>query len=139
MRIFDFLKRKNNRQDNIAKSKTEFEMHSAKILFNYLNLKLEKTETYEDLYNLYYTLFCTLDILPENLKSLKLSKEVLAMTFVKLVREKEIIKSNTTNNSNDLMFNDILDEKHWIEQIKTDMIANKWPNTESARILLERN
>nr|WP_315220929.1 hypothetical protein [uncultured Flavobacterium sp.] len=139
MRIFDFLRRKNNRQDNIAESKTEFEMHSAKILFNYLSLKLEKTETYEDLYNLYYTLFCTLDILPKNLKSLKLSKEVLAMTFVKLVREKEIIKSNTTNNSNEFISNDILNEKHWIEQIKTDMIANKWPNTESARILLERN
>lgn len=139
MRIFDFLRRKNNCQDNISESETEFEMHSAKILFCHLNLKLENTVTYEDLYNLCYTLFCTFDILPENLKSLKLSKEVLAMTFAKLVREKKIIEPNNTNKSNAFIFNDISDEQHWIEQIKTNMIADKWPNTESARILLEGN
>lgn len=139
MRIFYFLRIKNNCQDNISESETELEMHSAKILFIHLNLKLENTVTYEDLDNLCYTLFCTFDILPENLKSLKLSKEVLAMTFAKLVREKKIIEPNNTNKSNAFMFNDILDEQHWIEQIKANMIADKWPNTESARILLEGN
>ncbi|REG99001.1 hypothetical protein [Flavobacterium aquicola] len=138
MRIFDFLKRKNNCQDNISESEAEFEMHSAKPLFSYLSLKLENAVTYEDLFNLCFALFCTLDILPENLKTLKLSKEVLAMTFAKLARERKIINFNT-NKSIELMFNDISDEKHWIEQIKVHMIANKWPNKESARILLERS
>jgi len=119
-------------------SDAEFEMHSAKTLFSYLSLKLENPVNYEDLLNLYYTLFCTLDILPQNLKTLKLSKEVLAMTFAKLARQRKIINFNT-NRSIELMFNDISDEKHWIEQIKAHMIADKLPNKESARILLERS
>ena len=135
-RILDFQKRKNNCKDNILKSEAEFEKHSAKVLFSYLSLKLENAVNYEDLFNLCYTLFCTLDILPENLKTLKLSKEVLAMTFAKLARERKIINFNT-NKSIELMFNDISDEKHWIEQIKVHIIADKWPNKESARILLE--
>lgn len=118
-------------------AETEYEIQSAKTLFSFLNLKLEKDITYEGLFNLCYTLFCTLDILPENLKSLKLSKEVLATTFAKLVSERKIINPNT-NKSSEFMFNDISDEKHWIEQIKAHMIADKWPNTESAQILLEK-
>lgn len=138
MKIFDFLKRKNNCNDNISESEVEFEKRSAKTLFSYLSLKLENTLNYEDLFNLCYTLFCTLDILPENLKTLKLSKEVLAITFSKLAIERNIINFNP-NKSIELMFNDISDEKHWIEQIKLHIIADKWPNKESARILLERS
>ena len=138
MKIFDFLKRKNNCNDNISESEVEFEKRSAKTLFIYLSLKLENTLNYEDLFNLCYTLFCTLDILPENLKTLKLSKGVLAITFSKLAIERNIINFNP-NQSIELMFNDISDEKHWIEQIKLHIIADKWPNKESARILLERS
>jgi len=138
MKIFDFLKRNNNCNDNISESEVEFEKRSAKTLFIYLSLKLENTVNYEDLFNLCYTLFCTLDILPENLKTLKLSKGVLAITFSKLAIERNIINFNP-NQSIELMFNDISDEKHWIEQIKLHIIADKWPNKESARILLERS
>ncbi len=138
MKIFDFLKRKNNCNDNISESEVEFEKRNAKTLFSYLSLKLENTVNYEDLFNLCYTLFCTLDILPENLKTLKLSKGVLAITFSKLAIERNIINFNP-NQSIGLMFNDISDEKHWIEQIKLHIIADKWPNKESARILLERS
>lgn len=138
MKIFDFLKRKNNCNDNISESEVEFEKRSAKTLFIYLSLKLENTVNYEDLFNLCYTLFCTLDILPENLKTLKLSKGVLAITFSKLAMERNIINFNP-NQSIGLMFNDISDEKHWIEQIKLHIIADKWPNKESARILMERS
>ena len=138
MKIFDFLKRKNNCNDNISESEVEFEKRSAKTLFIYLSLKLENTVNYEDLFNLCYTLFCTLDILPENLKTLKLSKGVLAITFSKLAIERNIINFNP-NQSIELMFNDISDENHWIEQIKLHIIADKWPNKESARILLERS
>jgi len=138
MKIFDFLKRKNNCNDNISESEVEFEKRSAKTLFIYLSLKLENTVNYEDLFNLCYTLFCTLDILPENLKTLKLSKGVLAITFSKLAIERNIINFNP-NQSIGLMFNDISDEKNWIEQIKLHIIADKWPNKESARILLERS
>jgi len=132
MRIFDFLKRKN--KDNISESEAE----CAKTLFSYLNPKLENVVPYEDLFNLCYTLFCTLDILPDDLKSLKLSKEILAKTFAKLVRERKIVNLNT-NKSNEFMFNEISDERHWIEQIKVYMIADKWPNKESAKMLLEKS
>ena len=60
------------------------------------------------------------------------------MTFAKLARERKIINFNKYK-SIELMFNDISDEKYWIEQIKLHMIADKWPNKESAKILLERS
>ncbi|WP_281637264.1 hypothetical protein [Flavobacterium marginilacus] len=131
--------KKSKLQDKISESKSEFEIQNAETLFNYLNLKLENAVNYEDLYNLCYTLFCTLDILPENLKSLKLTKEVLAKTFIKLVAEKNVTKSDNKNKSQESIFSDISDEKHWIEKIRMHMIADKWPNIESAKMLLERN
>lgn len=107
---------------------SEAEIESAEKLYEYLNLKLPNSLNYEELYNLYYSLFCTLDILPENLKSLKLTKEALAMTFVKLSTKKDITELITINN--------IQDEKYWIEQIAICMRADKWPNHENSRILL---
>jgi hypothetical protein len=44
-------------------------MSSSEKLYDYLNPRLPNTKNYEDLHNLYYTLFCSLDIHPENLKS----------------------------------------------------------------------
>lgn len=103
-------------------------MNSSEKLYKYLNLKLPGSVDYEDLYNLYYSLFCTLDILPDNLKSLKLTKEVLALTFAKLSSNRNITK---------LVFNNkITDENYWIEQIAISMTADKWPNHEKARILI---
>lgn len=108
--------------------KDKFETESSEKLYNYLNQKLPSSVNYEDLHNLYYSLFCTLDILPKNLKSLKLTKEVLALTFVKLSSRKNITKLVSNNN--------ITDENYWIEQITISMIADKWPNHENARILI---
>ncbi|PKV48883.1 hypothetical protein ATE84_0899 [Aquimarina sp. MAR_2010_214] len=132
MKIFNFLKGK-------IKLGSKSEKDSIEILYNYLNQKLQNSLDYEDLYNLYYSLFCTLDILPKNLQSLKLTKEVLALTFVKLVSKKNIVQPSIENNSQLTYFNDVTDKNHWIEQIKICMIADKWPNTERARILLETN
>jgi len=106
-------------------------MNSSDKIFDYLNLKLPNSVNYEDLNNLYYSLFCTLDVLPKNLKSLTLTKEVLAKTFAKLSTEKNITEL--------VSINDVRDEKFWIEQIATFMRADKWPNHENARILLGTN
>jgi len=103
-------------------------MNSSEKLYNYLIQKLPDSVNYEDLYNLYYSLFCNLDILPENLKSLKLTKEVLALTFVKLSLRKNITKLVSNNN--------IREENYWIEQITISMTEDKWPNHENARILI---
>ncbi|MBC8756413.1 hypothetical protein H2O64_17185 [Kordia sp. YSTF-M3] len=111
-------------------------MESVEKLYNYLNLKLPNSLVYEDLYNLYYSLFCTLDILPENLKSLKLTKEVLAKTFVKLATEKNITNFPNQHSSELLSINKIQNENYWIEQIAIFMRADKWPNHEIARKLI---
>ncbi|WP_299313611.1 hypothetical protein [uncultured Aquimarina sp.] len=128
---------------NVKKRKRELESKSekdsAEILYNFLNRKLQTSLNYEDLFNLYYSLFCTLDILPENLRSLKLTKEVLAITFVKLVSKKNITEFSNENNSQLTTFSDITDKNHWIERIRTSMIADKWPNKEKAQILLGKN
>jgi hypothetical protein len=58
------------------------------------------------------------------LLNLDIARVHCSVIFLKLVREKKIIKSNNTNEFNEFLFNDMLDEKHWIEQIKADMIAD---------------
>jgi hypothetical protein len=103
-------------------------MNSSEKLYDYLNLELPNSVNYEDLHNLYYTLFCTLDILPDNLKSLKLTKEVLAKTFSKLSSDKNFTKLVSSNN--------IMDENYWIEQIAISMREDKSPNHGNARILI---
>ena len=115
---------------------SETETQSAEKLYDYLNLKLPNSLNYAELYNLYYSLFCRIDILPENLKSLKLTKEVLALTFVKLSTEKNITELLKQYSSELITINDIQDEKYWIKQIAICMRADKWPNHENARILL---
>ncbi len=115
---------------------SETEIESAEKLYDYLNLKLPNSLNYAELYNLYYSLFCRIDILPKNLKSLKLTKEVLALTFVKLSTEKNITELLNQYNSELITINDIQDEKYWIKQIAICMKADKWPNHENARILL---
>ena len=119
-----------------TKTLSETEIESGEKLFDYLNLKLPNSLNYEEFHNLYYSLFCTLDILPENLKSLKLTKEVLALTFVKLSTEKNIAELLNQSSSELKTINNIQDEKYWIEQIAICMRADKWPNQENARILL---
>ena len=103
-------------------------MNSSEKLYDYLNPRLPNDMNYESLYNLYYTLFCTLDILPDNLKSLKLTKEALAKTFSKLSSQKNI--TNLVSNNN------IIDENYWIGQIAISMREDKSPNHEKARILI---
>ncbi len=115
---------------------TEYEVNSAKKLYDYLDLKIQVPVHYEDLYNLYYSLFCTLVILPENLRSLKFSKEVLALSFVKLVTTKKITQFSSESDYQMVSLNNITDENHWIEQISICMRADKWPNYENARALI---
>ena len=113
---------------DLTQTKRIRKMNSAEKIYIYLNQKLPSTVSYEELYNLYYSLFCSLGILPENLKSLKLTKEVLALTFSKLSSSKNITKLVSNKN--------ITDENYWIEQIAISMTADKWPNHENARILI---
>ncbi|GAL63484.1 hypothetical protein [Algibacter lectus] len=119
-------------EQNLAEFETqtlsEDETESAKQLYDYLNIQLPNSLNYAELYNLYYSLFCTLDILPENIKSLKLTKEVLSLTFVKLSSKKNITKLVSNNN--------ITDKNYWIEQTAISMRTDKVPNHENARILI---
>ncbi len=104
----------------------KFEIESAEKLYNYLKLKLPKFVDYKDLYNLCFSLFCTLDVLPENLRSLKVTKEVLAFTFVKIAVIKNIPEYITKND--------------WIELIDGFLkLDNNFPNHENAQILLGIN
>lgn len=114
-------------------------MNNSETLFNFLNQKLPKTVNYDELSNLCYALFCTLDILPENLRTLKVSKEILAETFSKLTIEKEIILNCNESNFQFTSLENINNEIYWIQKISECMINDKWPNIENARILVETN
>jgi hypothetical protein len=101
-------------------------MDSAEKLYDYLILKLPNSVDFRDLYNLCFSLLCTLDVLPENLRSLKITKSVLVLTFVKISVIKNV--SEYTN------------ESDWIEQIDSFLkLDNNYPNHENARILLGTN
>ncbi|WP_298321424.1 hypothetical protein, partial [uncultured Aquimarina sp.] len=127
-------------EQNLAEFRTqtlsEVETESAEKLYDYLNLQLPNLLNYVELYNLYYSLFCTLDILPKNLQSLKLTKEVLALTFVKLSTQRNITELLNPYSSELIVINDIKDEKYWIEQIAICMRTDKWPNHKNAKKLL---
>ena len=101
------------------------EMESVEELYDYLNLKIPNSVSYESLNNLCFSLFCTIDILPENLNTLKITKEVLAITFMRIATEKNISECSTEN--------------HWINQIDKSLKIDKFPNLESARSLLGTN
>jgi len=111
-----------------TKNLSEYEIYSFEKLSSYLNLKLQKPINYENLNNLCYSLFCTVDILPEDLQSLKITKNVLA-----LIRTEILIEN--FNEFSDLA--DSINEEYWIEQIRQSMINGIWPNIENARILLK--
>ena len=109
-----------------AETLSKSEMESAEKLYDYLILKLPNSVDFRDLYNLCFSLFCTLDILPKNLRSLKITKSVLALTFMKISDIKNICEY--TN------------ESDWIEQIDSFLkLENNYPNHENARILLGTN
>jgi len=105
---------------------SESEMDSAEKLYNYLILKLPNSVDYKDLYNLCFSLFCTLDLLPESLRSLKITKGVLALTFMKIAVIKNI--------------SEYITERDSIYQIDSFFkLDNNLPNHENARILLGTN
>ncbi len=105
---------------------SESEIDSSEKLYDYLNLKLQKPVSYEDLNNLCFSLFCTLDVLPKNLKSLEVTKGVLALTFMKIAAIKNVSEYAT--------------ESSWIDQIDNFLkLDNSFPNHENARILLGTN
>ncbi len=109
---------------------TETEIDSYEKLYDFLNHKLQKPVNYDELNNLCFSLFCTLSILPENLQSSKITKNVLALIFTKFLNEDQNENSNLDN---------IINESHWIEQIDKSMKDNIWPNIEKAKILLDSN
>lgn len=111
-----------------TKNLSEYEIYSFEKLSSYLNLKLQKPINFEDLNNVCYSLFCTVDILPEDLQSLKITKNVLA-----LIRTEILIEN--FNEFSDLA--DSINEEYWIEQIRQSMINGILPNIENARILLK--
>lgn len=108
----------------------KLKMKTTQSLYNYLNQKLPNKVNYDDLFNLCYSLFCTIDILPENLQKLAISKEVLGETFAKLASMKEV---------NSIPSENIQNKEHWISQIRTSMIIDKEPNIKNAQNLLEPN
>ncbi|NRR93557.1 hypothetical protein HSX10_18445 [Winogradskyella undariae] len=114
-------------------------MNSTEKLYKYLNLKLQKPVNYNDLNNLCFSLFCTLDILPENLQSLIITKKNLAKTFIKIITENDVYNNSIENTSEFNGFDVILNENDWIEQIDKSMRMDKWPNIENAKILLGTN
>ncbi len=114
-------------EQNISEFETqklsEVEIKSSEKLYNYLKLSINQPVNYEDLNNLCFSLFCTLDILPENLQSLKITKGVLAVTFTKIATIKGVNKNRT--------------EKDWHKQIDNYLkLKNNLPNHQNARILL---
>jgi hypothetical protein len=109
---------------------SESEIESYEKLYKFLNLKLQKPVNYEDLNNLCFSLFCTLEILPQNLQSLKITKKVLSKIFAQIASENNIEFNGLDN---------IAKENNWIDQIDKSMTLDKWPNIEKAGILLGRN
>ncbi len=107
----------------IEENISELEIYSVEKLYNYLILKLPNSIDFKDLYNLCFSLFCTLDILPENLRSLKITKDVLAVIFMRIAITKNI--------------SDYASERDWIEVIDSFLnLENNYPNHESAKILI---
>ncbi|SED22600.1 hypothetical protein SAMN04489761_4689 [Tenacibaculum sp. MAR_2009_124] len=101
-------------------------MDGTEKLYNYLTSELPNQVDFKDLYNFCFSLFCTLDILPEKLRSLKITTDVLALTVMKISKSKNI---REYSNKSD-----------WIEQIEGFLkFENNYPNHENARILLETN
>lgn len=102
------------------------EMVSAEKLYDYLILNLPKSIDFRDLYNLCFSLFCTLDVLPKNLRHLRITKSVLVLTFMKITEIKNI--------------SEYINETDWGEKIDSFLkLENNYPNHEKARLLIGTN
>lgn len=117
-------------EENISEFETqtlsESEMENAEKLYDYLILKLPSSVNIKDLYNLCFSLFSTLDILPDNLRSLKITKDVLALTFMKIS-----IRKSVSEHKN---------ESDWIKLIDNFLkLENNHPNHANARELIGTN
>ncbi|WP_299680613.1 hypothetical protein [uncultured Tenacibaculum sp.] len=83
-------------------------------LYNFLTLNLPDLVTYKDLYNLCLSLFCSLDILPDHLRNLKIDKDILA-----------------------IIFNKISKKNNWAEEIDSFLkLENNFPDHEKAKLLI---
>lgn len=98
-------------------------MESTDELFNYLKPKLKDSINQRDLNNLCFALFCSTDILPQNLKSLRITKDVISQTFMKLAIAKRVDGKYTEND--------------WVDLIDKSIRLGKLPNFEKARTILE--
>lgn len=107
-------------------------MNSSESLFEYLNQKLVNPIKFKDLNNLYFSIFCTTDILPSELQLLKITKPVLSKTFAKLANGLTIIEKNNS----EFLIEDLSKEKYWIDLIDTNLKIGKTPDLKSANALL---
>lgn len=105
-------------------------------LFLYLNRKMPVSVDYEDLANLCFSLYCTLDILPKNLQSLGITKDVLAMTFTSIARERNISVYSSDDFYKKNLFYDCTNNQHWIDLIDNCVKLDRSPDLTGAKALL---
>jgi len=104
-------------------------------LYIYLKKKTQNSD-FEQIRNLFYSIFCTIDILPFDFQSIEITKEVLAIIFSKIVKEKLGIdhKFISLSNSNPAT------SQYWIELINKYLLMGESPNLlEAKNILLSTN
>ncbi|MCT8340446.1 hypothetical protein MG296_10300 [Flavobacteriaceae bacterium TK19130] len=109
-----------------TKPLSESEIENAEKLYEYLIIRLPSSLEIKELENLCFSLFCTLDILPENFMTMKITKSVLAVTFMKIA-----VTKNVANQE---------DKIDWIERIDNFLERdNNFPEIENARRLIGTN
>ena len=116
--------------ESISELKTqplsESEIENAEKLYEYLITRLPSSLETKVLENLCFSLFCTLDILPENFMTMEVNKSVLAVTFRKIA-----VTKNVSNHE---------DEIDWIRRIDNFLKSeNNFPEIENARRLIGTN
>lgn len=105
-------------------------------LFHYLNQSLSHNVTYRELSNLCLTLFCTCSILPERFEKTVINKEILAVIFSKIAKEKNMINYPPTASFYGASFHDTHGEGHWLEVMASVLKLSREPNIEEAGNLL---
>lgn len=114
----------------------EIKMNNSDKLFLYLNEKLQNSIAFEDLFNLFFSLYCTISILPKNMQSFEMTKEVLAEVFAKITREKYKLGYHFDNMKDaNVNINPLIDE-FWISLISEYLKNGILPNLLNAEALL---
>ena len=99
-------------------------MENIEKIYKFLNQKLDNPT---NINNLYFSLFCTIEILPKNLNTLNVTKEVLDKVFAQLT----IVKNISEFSKSDYK------ENYWIELIDGFLKLGIQPNLKNAQKLLK--